>query len=162
MSLTYWQLNFQITTPSSLEQIHVTYLRSKNPHMNICHCLIQPLTATVADIISFICWCRFIQIYFLHHTFNSLISCILLSTESWLVYPGLLGCDAVSLRARFQTFWRIVVSSSSTVKQSKNSYSSWTVWPLKIKTLWSFKMSGTTHPMTVSHPRRLESSATLL
>jgi hypothetical protein len=50
MSMTFWLQNFQITMPSSLEQIRVSQLHSKYPHVNISHTVIhnprQPLWQT--------------------------------------------------------------------------------------------------------------------
>jgi hypothetical protein len=71
------------------------------------------------------------------------------------------GCDTVSGGKWLHTFWKIVVRSASEIKQTKkNSVSSQTAWPLKVKAAQSFEMSrtqqNTTPNDTAWHHRRLK------
>jgi hypothetical protein len=62
-----------------------------------------------------------------------------------------MACDAVSLGEWFVMFQRIVMVSSSRVKESKKNAS--IALPLKMKATQSFEMLGTTHSVTAAHPR---------
>jgi hypothetical protein len=71
---------------------------------------------------------------------------------------GLLRHGTMSLSERFPVFWRNVPSFSSAM-----GHSSWNSWPLKIQALHSFKMTETTHPVTIHHiPERHKSSFSTL
>ena len=62
---------------------------------------------------------------------------------------GLRGRDTMSGSKWFPMVWKIIVPSASRIKQGKkNSFSSQTAWPLKVKVAHSFEMWRTKHPMT--------------
>lgn len=75
--------------------------------------------------------------------------CVISGSQSSVVNgSGLLGCDAISLCE-----WLLIFESKMVHSSSRVNHRLWNTWRVKMNTLYFFETPGTTHPMTVSHPR---------